>query len=408
MNWLRLLGSHAAGLAVCCGLVLASAGVVDAHDPPPISFQVKLTDEELESFVMIQAPLFKSWMNAEGHDCDVLDAEWLESREPVIAEFMHTFGPVAIDQIAVLPIIEVLDFQEGFQVNDGVDYVALTIVYSTKGKPRTLTMEWHRFVAADGWPLDKAEMLFGYQRKLQDFEFKLSTPRFTWIAPSLDVAPEDLDPTAYMLEPLPLTRLPLLSLSVLAALLLIVPVLALVRADARAYIFTFSTAILIGGLGANVGVVERVLPWVERPPPTEKAAVQIFEALHRNIYRAFDYVTESEVYDVLALSVTEELLAETYAEVYDSLVLREDGGAVCRVRGVERLLARPLEIGRDRMEMLYRWRVTGTVNHWGHMHLRTNEYTARYTLAADATQWRITAVDIASQQRVDDSGTESD
>ncbi|MEM7165291.1 MAG: hypothetical protein AAF581_07500 [Planctomycetota bacterium] len=394
-------------LFLALALPLLSA-VAWAHDPPPIDFQAKLTDQHLESFVMIQARLFTAWMTAEGHECEELDADWLDANESVIAEFMHTYGPVSIDTVSVLPIIDVLDFQEGFQANDFIDYVVLTILYSTKGNAEAVTMEWHRYVDADGWPLDKAELLFGARQKLEKFQFTIADPKFTWLQPAGDEAQQPapiVDPDAYLLEPLPETRLPMLTIGALAALVLVLPVLMLRGAGARPYIFFLATAILIGGLGANVAVVETVLPWERRDPPSEETALQIFESLHRNIYRAFDYVTESEVYDVLAQSVTDELLDETYNEVYDSLVLRNDGNAVCQVRGVERLAAKANALEPSRASIHYRWRVTGTVNHWSHSHLRTNEYTAQYELQAGQRQWRITDVDIQAQTRVDDPET---
>ena len=41
--------------------------------------------------------------------------------------------------------------------------------------------------------------------------------------------------------------------------------------------------------------------------------------------------------DLLAVSVDAALLDELYADIYESLVMRDQGGAVCRVREVEKL-----------------------------------------------------------------------
>ncbi|MBD3320640.1 MAG: hypothetical protein GF350_06055, partial [Chitinivibrionales bacterium] len=50
------------------------------------------------------------------------------------------------------------------------------------------------------------------------------------------------------------------------------------------------------------------------PSPGEARA--LFASLHRNIYRAFDYSTESEIYDALSKSVDGDLLTGIYTEVY--------------------------------------------------------------------------------------------
>jgi hypothetical protein len=145
-------------------------------------------------------------------------------------------------------------------------------------------------------------------------------------------------------------------------------------------------------------------PWAPRAKlPTEEEARYLFESLHRNIYRAFDYETESEIYDALARSIDDALLDEVYGEVYESLILEADGGAVCQIKGVKILqsdIILPERAPRPRFDVRARWRVTGTVRHWGHSHWRTNEYDALYSLSGDDDRWRITSVDVRNQERL--------
>ena len=68
--------------------------------------------------------------------------------------------------------------------------------------------------------------------------------------------------------------------------------------------------------------------------PAVAAAETIFTPLPRDIYRAFDYVEEGEIYDALARSVQGDLLDELYQQVYRSLIMHEEGGAVSRVQAV--------------------------------------------------------------------------
>jgi hypothetical protein len=53
-----------------------------------------------------------------------------------------------------------------------------------------------------------------------------------------------------------------------------------------------------------------------------------------------------------------------------------------------------------------RWRVYGTVYHWGHVHARTNEYQARYTIAQREDRWKIIGMQTLGQRRI--VGTDDD
>ena len=67
----------------------------------------------------------------------------------------------------------------------------------------------------------------------------------------------------------------------------------------------------------------------------ERKALGIFATLHSNIYRAFDFNNESDIYDVLSKSVDGPLLDKVYTEIYQSLIAREQGGAVARIKSVK-------------------------------------------------------------------------
>jgi hypothetical protein len=133
--------------------------------------------------------------------------------------------------------------------------------------------------------------------------------------------------------------------------------------------------------------------------PEGEAAGRLCGALVRNIYRAFDFQTESDIYDVLAESVDGPLLERIYQEVYASLIAREQGGAVSRVKDVEILAAEPGP-AEEGFAVRCRWRVYGVVYHWGHVHERVNEYAARYVLAPREGRWKIVAASVSEQQRV--------
>jgi hypothetical protein len=140
--------------------------------------------------------------------------------------------------------------------------------------------------------------------------------------------------------------------------------------------------------------------------PTAEEAEAIFVPLHANVYRAFDYTAESDIYDALARSVDGVLLDELYEQVYRGLIQQEQGGAVSRVQEVRPMqveigsIGKIPEDGRLGFSVHARWQIDGRVTHWGHSHDRTNEYAARYAVVQTEQGWRIGGSQILESQTV--------
>jgi hypothetical protein len=47
-----------------------------------------------------------------------------------------------------------------------------------------------------------------------------------------------------------------------------------------------------------------------------------------------------------------------------------------------------------------KWRVTGTVEHWGHIHTRVNAYEALLRISRADGAWKITGMEVGKQERV--------
>ncbi|MFI4862512.1 MAG: hypothetical protein ACIAXF_17745, partial [Phycisphaerales bacterium JB063] len=151
--------------------------------------------------------------------------------------------------------------------------------------------------------------------------------------------------------------------------------------------------------------------------PSDADAINTFTLLHRNIYRAFDYNTDSAIYDALAQSVAGPELEAIYNNVYASLILREEGGAVSKVQEVDVIEAQLVPADPEALEpgdediafaVHCKWRVRGLVSHFGHTHERLNAFDATYTLAPRQGQWRIVSSTIHSQERLDRPGETGD
>ena len=122
--------------------------------------------------------------------------------------------------------------------------------------------------------------------------------------------------------------------------------------------------------------------------------------LLHNVYRAFDYRGEEQIYDVLAKSVTGNLLNDVYLETRSGLELANQGGAQVKVKNIEMLEARQVGENDDGLLVEARWNVAGSVGHWGHIHQRTNAYHARLTLRDIDGAWKLTGLDILEEKRL--------
>ncbi len=133
--------------------------------------------------------------------------------------------------------------------------------------------------------------------------------------------------------------------------------------------------------------------------PFQQRASEIFDALLSNVYRAFDFRSESDIYDVLAQSVDGPLLDSVYKEIQAGLVSAEQGGAVAKVKSMEVLesqLVDPQPRSDGAFEIKSRWRVEGMVYHWGHVHDTSSIFEAIYTVAPRDGFWKIIRTDMKS------------
>jgi len=134
--------------------------------------------------------------------------------------------------------------------------------------------------------------------------------------------------------------------------------------------------------------------------PDEKTRASIATTLLKNIYRAFDYREEKVIYDALAQSVEGELLADTYLKIHAGLLMQEQGGAVSQVQNVELLDCAIADSRPGSYTANVKWRVTGTVEHWGHIHTRVNAYEAQLRIRRGDEAWKITGLEVGKQEHL--------
>ncbi len=136
---------------------------------------------------------------------------------------------------------------------------------------------------------------------------------------------------------------------------------------------------------------------------THENAVTVLDSLLKNIYRSFDFREEEAVYDRLSTSVSGDLLSEIYLQNRKSLVVTQAGGARARVKEVEILDVEVNHLKDRPLGLLFhaKWTAMGTVGHWGHIHMRKNQYEANITVEPVDGAWKITDLELLEEKRID-------
>ena len=140
--------------------------------------------------------------------------------------------------------------------------------------------------------------------------------------------------------------------------------------------------------------------WLSREAElSDEKAKGVVSGLLHNIYRAFDFRQEEDIYDVLDKSVTGDLLTQIYLETRRGLELANQGGARAKVKEIElvELAAQPEGGG---FIATATWNVMGSVGHWGHVHTRQNQYQAELDIQPILGVWKLTNLQILQEERL--------
>ena len=392
-----------------------SGADLDPKDGPDVDLRIAVEDDEVRFQVITNLAFVDETTDAFREDASTLHPSAAPATMDALVELFRREVEVEIDGAAVAPVEpdpeRDFEFDQGDPsliphfVNFGPRAVArtrLTLRYPCKSAPRRVSIVWGVYpdnvtLADEDGVAPPIEILCrlaagGVDRIVR---FQEEEPQFIWH--------RDAEANGARMAPVPALRnqegppLPVAAAALFAAALV-----AFRFGPRAARRVATGPLLLLSAAFLGVRVADR---GVELPDEAE--AVAVFEPLHENIYRAFDYTDESDVYDALSQSVDGPLLERLYDEVYRSLVLQEAGGAVSRVSAVrhEGLVVEEIgvvgEQGRPGFVVDATWQVDGAVYHWGHAHTRTNEYRARYTVHAGDAGWRIASSEVLEQRRVD-------
>lgn len=394
-----------------------------ADEFPQVTLQVRIDDDAVELIVRI--PAKAAMMDVLGGLTPVaMDQMEPEDLATLIAPVLASRCPVTIDGVLVPPrvIQPVVDMANSrqparrFPLPQVLEQGTLMFVsrYETKGPPRTVSLDWSIYANQydeAGEPIHEESLLMVAallvaEGKEQFVYLTPMEPGYTWHASGAKALPADLLATQSVQRNFLSVPVPSVVLVVLG---LVCGGITLRRSMPRAVgLVVFSLVVAWACLPFGRLAFEHTPSYADLD---DAEALAVFESLHRNIYRAFDYTDEGAVYDALAQSVDGPMLETIYNDVYQSLIMREENGAVSKVVRVSvdrAVLDREVDDetaaahGLGAYVVVCNWQVDGVVTHYGHTHARTNAFEAVYTVAPRADGWRIVESQVIDQARIDD------
>jgi hypothetical protein len=135
----------------------------------------------------------------------------------------------------------------------------------------------------------------------------------------------------------------------------------------------------------------------------------ILHSLLKNVYRAFDFREEEDVYDKLAISASGDILSDIYLQNRKSFEVQRAGGAQARVKEIEvqDVIVEANEQNSRALNLRSKWTAMGSVGHWGHIHTRQNQYEAIVTVEPVDGSWKIIGLELLEEKRIDPYGQKS-
>ena len=235
--------------------------------------------------------------------------------------------------------------------------------------------------------------------EIERFEFSRFKTKedniFQWSADKAAL-PVLSEPTACELPDKPLLRVPVAT-CVLAVCALLALLLKTQRWRTAAVCFVLAAACW------PIAGAEVPHPFKPIPQLSPEKSQEIAESLHQGTYQALDFGTERRIYDALDQFVDGGLLETLYLQLRDGLAVKEQGGAVARVGSIEYTDGTLVDSDNDSIQwpgyhFRSTWVVAGTVEHWGHVHERRNQFSAVLQIEPRDGNWKITSMQIDSQE----------
>jgi hypothetical protein len=367
---------------------------------------------EIRHEILTRVKDMGEWMDLGLRGDEYIELDEMEGLKQRIGEFLLKKNPVRIDGKEIKPILDRTNYvkvsQTGIKLVEAPErleistaIVGVIIAYLTDGLPQEATVGW--------------ELFTDQMQRVPATATDPAGPLKTFLTPDDNVhtwtnfLKNYTVPTVQEVTvrgSLGEMRLPF---GTVAALVLLLPLgWLLVRRFRRGAPLKGIAAVAV--LVSIVGAVSYPYTQVVFARPAavagdlgDEQSKALLQTLLKNVYRAFDFREEGDVYDKLALTVKGELLAELYLQNRKSFAIKKAGGAQAKIREVDiqQAQATRLESGPLGYAITGRWTALGTVGHWGHIHTRQNLYDAVVTVEAVDGRWKIANLELLEERRID-------
>ena len=368
---------------------------------------------EVRHETLVRVKVMEAWIDLELRGDEYIETDEFEPLKRRIGEFLLQHSKVLIDGQSLRPILDrasfvkytmtrtfFIDQPERMPLN--IAMVGVIVTYLTKEIPQKVTVNWDLFSdkiqQVPTTAVDPAGPFPSYVTP-DDNLFTWKNFLKTYQMPT--VAEVDVD------ESLTTLKIPLASTLCLLALLPLGLQIRKRRKNAGSSIglYVGLAALLIAGSVVLYPFLKVAVakPAVLAPKMTDDKAVTVLNSLLKNIYRSFDFREEEDVYDRLATSVQGNLLSEIYLQNRKSMVVTQAGGARARVKEVEILDVNVNNLDDHPLGLLFhaKWTAIGSVGHWGHIHIRKNQYEANISVEPMDGAWKITDLELLEEKRID-------
>ena len=369
---------------------------------------------EVRHEILTRVRDMEQWMDLDLRGREYIEVDEWESLKKNIGEFLLMKNKVLVDGKPLRPILDRTDYVKvaltGIQLllqperlDLSTAIVGVKFVYLTQGLPKEVTVDWELFTdkikRVPATSIDPAGPLLSFVtpddriHKWTNFLKNYKIPQVAEVV---------------VADSLTKFNVPIGSVISLSLLLLVGWQAKMQRQRSKSIrpqlvtgtVLLAATLVLSPFMHVSIG-----RPAIMTPKLGKTVATELMQSLLKNVYRAFDFRREEDVYDKLAVSVSGDLLSEVYLQNRKSFAVQRAGGAQAKVKEVE-ILEVAMQPHPDRpLALTFKstWTALGTVGHWGHVHMRKNQYEANLTVEPVDGVWKITGLEMIEEKRIDPS-----
>ena len=368
-----------------------------------------LEPREIRFEILVPLLTLETWLPLQREEADYLSVAEQDAMEKALPGFLQEVCHTHIDGMEITAQLDRLDFftldirdfakkQERKKVGVANARVGMILSFPTKGNFQSASLEWSFFNEVT--PLLNT-MTYVFDQPGERFFFTDNERTWQWQSSKHASGPQ----VSSWLSLPPVPSMPTMPLSLLF-------LLAAFSGGAFALKRNWKIAVPLLVLGGWFGwwnpVWQQMViphPTKEAPLPTPPEQNKIAEVLLRNIYRSFDYLQDADVYSALSRSADGDYLEKLYLQIKKGLILTEQGGAHSRVRNVQWLESEPTSHSTQvqSFSLSVKWEITGTVEHWGHIHTRRNAYRAELEVKAVDDEWKLVDLEVLDEDQVESS-----